>query len=233
MPITNGGPRAAYKVDRYSGSEERSTRNERPLKKDPAIKGRKRPALPPPEDAPKIAKQTQARIQKYEQLAETVKKVGSTFGVKRKDIVDAIERGDLDGSIMAFQRQAYATIMGLIPIAEGEYRKWKRESQAYALNAMVNLGRELAGDLAQSSDRARLAEVLTMEIIEPMFRALLQHIAQQSVTTKAYLAGKLKPNYEANAISHLDDSLKETAAYLQDQYQVVAQNITRQITGQE
>lgn len=229
MPIrSSGGSQAAYKVDRYKGADETA-----PIKKDPKIKAKKRPALPPPDDTPKVNKQTQSRIQKYEQLAETVKKVGSTFGVKRKDIVDAIERGDLDGSIMAFQRQAYATIMGLIPIAEGEYRKHKRESQAYALNAMVNLGRELAGDLAASSDRARLAEVLVMEIIEPMFRALLQHVAQQSVTSKAYLAGKLKPQFEANTTAHFDDALKETAGYLQSQYQVVSQNITRQITGQE
>lgn len=222
---TSGGSRAPYKVDRYAATDPRNQKH----------KGQggptKRPALPPPKDTPVVTKELTVRVQKYAALAETVKQVGTTFGVKRQDIIDAIERGDLDGSILTFQRQAYSTVIGLIPIAEAEYRRHKRESLAYALRALIDQGRELAQDLAASSDRAKLAETLVEEALDPMFKALMQHIMEQTVVAKGIVAGKLKPQHEAGFTAHMDDALKETAAYLQSTYQLVKQQITLTITG--
>lgn len=227
----SGGSRAAYKVDRYSSTDKRDP------KRKAAGGSTKRPALPRPKETddaaflPPVTKQTTKRIQQYEKLAETVRKVGSTFGVKKHDIIDAIERGDLDGSIVAFQRQAYSTVIGLIPLAEQEYKKHRRESLAYALKALIGEARELAQDLAASSDRARLADLIVEETLQPLFKGILQHIVEQNVVTKGLLAGKIAPQHAASVTAHLDDSMKETAAYLQSTYQLVAAQIKSNITG--
>jgi hypothetical protein len=245
MPVsTSGGSRAIYKVDRYGDGDQPKAA------KDQKIKAKRRPALAAkPDNEPTIkpaakkkpttaltvahvSKDTTKKVQQYEKLAETVRTVGSTFGVKRREIIEAIEKGDLDGSILGFQKQAYATIMGIIPIAEREYRKLKRESQAYALNALVGMGRELAQDLAASADRGRLAELLVSETLEPMFKAVLQHIVQQNIIMKGLLSGKVLTQHEANLTARMDDALKETAGYLQSTYQLISQQITKQITGQ-
>lgn len=226
MPaIDSGGSRSAYKIDRYDDRSKRSQKHK-------AAGGpTKRPALPPPAKDQKISRDTEARIQKYDKLAETVRRVGSTFGAKKTDIIAAIERGDLDGSIVTFQRQAYATVIGLIPIAEQEYKKHKRESLAYALKALIGEARDLAQDLAASSDRARLADLIVEETLQPLFKGILQHTVEQNVLLKGLLAGKVSPQHAANVTAHLDDALKDTAVYLQSTYKLVAQQIKNNIAG--
>lgn len=170
-------------------------------------------------------------LQKFDKLAETAERVQSTFGLRESQIMDLIEAGDIDGSIHAFQKQAYGTIINLIPIAEEEYRKGKRDHQAYVLNALISQSRELAADLMASGDRQSLAAAIVSEILEPTFKAILQFMMQEQMQLKAILTDKIFPQHQANAVHEIDSSLKNVAASMTSLYKMSADNITKKLLG--
>jgi len=179
----------------------------------------------------KRKKQQDRTLQKVDKLGSSMEKVKSTFGIKSREIQKFTNAGDIDNAILHFQRTAYSTLVAVIPIAEREYRKWKRDSQAYALNALIASARELASDLAASNNRANLAEQLLREGLDPMFRELLQYMAQQSVMQKAFLQDKVKPQHVANVTAKIDEELKDAAGYLQSIHQVISEQMRRAIQG--
>lgn len=183
-------------------------------------------------DAPKIDKAAQKRVDDYGKLAKTVREVGTTFGIRKTAIMEAVEAGNIDHAILQFQRQAYATIVNLIPIAEAEYIRDKREHQAYVLNAMISQGRELAADLAASGDSAQLAGLLIQEVIEPMFKALLQQFMQEQMQLKTLLADKFKPDMTADASREMDASIKRIASVMTDLYKSTAVQVNKKILGE-
>ncbi len=186
--------------------------------------------LPAPIKVNKTKKKS-TTLAKAEKLNTQIKKASSTFGIKQRQIQLAVENGEIDDAIMQFQRTAYSTLIAMIPIAEVEYRKWRRDNQAYALNALVQSARELASDLAASNDRSNLAEKLLRDALDPMFRELLQYVAQQSMLMKAFLQDKIKPQHINGVTAKIDMDLKDTAAYLQSVHGVVSEQIRRSIQG--
>lgn len=58
----------------------------------------------------------------------------------------------VEASSLLFYKASLGMIMDLIPIAEDAYRTSKKESAAYAVAAMVNLGRELNTDIKMADD---------------------------------------------------------------------------------
>lgn len=189
------------------------------------------PKLPPPEKAT-VRRETEKKIKKYGELAETVKQVGSTFGIRKREIMDAVDSGNIDHAVLQFQRQAYSTIVNLIPIAEKEYKKSKREHQAYVLNALISQGRELASDLMASGDRAQLADVLIREVLEPTFKALLQQMMQEQLQLKTILGDKLKPAFVPDASREMDDSLKRLAGCMTELFKSTSLQINKKLLGE-
>ena len=171
------------------------------------------------------------KLAQLEKLANTAEVVKSTFGIKRSEIARAIEDGNIDAAILTFQKQAYATILKLIPIAEKAYLKDKQDRQAYVLNALISQGRELAADLAASGDRAALVNTVATEILEPAFKGLLQDLLNEIIQTKALLAGKIKPQHESTATQILDDLVRAMAQHMSKTYTTTASSIGNTIIG--
>jgi hypothetical protein len=192
----------------------------------------KMPQLPAPEAPPKVTKALQNQVKQYGKLAETVKQVGSTFGIRRREIMEAVDAGNIDHAVLAFQRQAYSTIVNLIPIAEKAYKKHQREHQAYVLNSLISQGRELAADLMASGDRQQLAETLIREVIEPVFKALLQQFMQEQLQLKTILGDKLKPAFVPDASREMDESLKRVASIMNDLFRSTTTQINKKLLGE-
>jgi hypothetical protein len=190
--------------------------------------------LPPPEkkaNVPSVDRATEKKVKKFEELAETVKEVGSTFGIRKREIMDAVATGNIDHAVLQFQRQAYSTIVNLIPIAEKAYKKHQREHQAYVLNSLISQGRELASDLMASGDRAQLAEIIAREVLEPVFKSMLQQFMQEQLQLKTILGDKIKPQFSADASREMDNSLKRMAQVMNDMYKSTTQQINRKLLG--
>jgi hypothetical protein len=170
-------------------------------------------------------------VTKLTKLASAVREAGSTFGVRKSEIMEAIDAGDIDHAVLSFQRQAYATVMALIPIAEAEYRKHKRDHQAYVLNAMISQGRELAADLMASSDRQNLADAIVQEVLEPMFKGMLQQFMIEFLQLKAILGDKMQPAFIATVSLELDASIKRMAKIMTDMHKTTSDQIRRKLIG--
>jgi hypothetical protein len=178
-----------------------------------------------------VDKASAKQLSKYGDLADTVKKTASVFGIRKQEIMDAVAAGNTDHAILQFQRQAYSTIVNLIPLAEAAYIRDKRESQAYALNALISQGRELAHDLMASSDRQNLSRAIATEILEPVFKSLLQQILQEQLQLKAILGDKLKPQYISAASFEMDESIKRLAGLMTTLYQSTTEQINKKLLG--
>lgn len=189
-------------------------------------------ASDPKTHAPVVKKTTERRLKKYEELAKTVKKVGTTFGIRKNDIMVAIDSGNIDQAVLTFQRQAYATIVNLIPKAEAAYLREGREHQAYVLNALLSQGRELAADLMASGDRQQLADVLVNEVLAPTFKSIVQQLMLETIQTKAVLSDKIKPEYVSTVSMELDQSLKRLAGVLTDMYRTTADQTRKKLVGE-
>jgi hypothetical protein len=178
-----------------------------------------------------IDRGTERKIKKYDALAETVKSVGSTFGIRKREIMDAVAAGNIDHAVMHFTRQAYSTVVALIPIAEKAYKKHQREHQAYVLNALISQGRELAADLIATDDRKRLGETLVREILEPAFKNILQAQMQEQMQLKAILADKVQPKYAERTSTEMDESLKRVAGAMTTIFRTTSEQIAKKLLG--
>ena len=120
----------------------------------------------------------------------------------------------------------------MIPIAEKAYKKHQREHQAYVLNSLISQGRELASDLMASGDRAQLAEIIAREVLEPVFKSMLQQFMQEQLQLKTILGDKIKPQFSADASREMDNSLKRMAQVMNDMFRSTTQQINKKLLGE-
>lgn len=210
----------AFAVNRYAaGAEEGRSKTKKSRSTELAVV------------APKVDRDVERKIKKYGELAETVKSVGSTFGVRKREIMAAVQEGNIDHAVMHFTRQAYSTIVTLIPIAEKAYKKHQREHQAYVLNALISQGRELAADLVATDDRRRLGETLIKEILEPAFKNVLQQMMQEQLQLKVILSDKIQPKYTERVSAEMDESLKRVAGAMNLVFHATSEQISKKLLG--
>lgn len=151
--------------------------------------------------------------------AGQISKVSGAFGLKEASTITKLLRsGNIDGSIQMFQQTAYASIIKLISVAEAEYIKGRREHQAYVLNSLISTGRELAADVSASAARQDLANILAREVLEPMFRALLQDAMTEQVKMKAILSDKVPERHIDAVTREMDSSLKRIAEKMNEHF---------------
>lgn len=211
-----------FTVDRYSGKSKTSSR--------PTV-----PALLTPKAvdkaSAKASKKDRKQLEAVAKAIDVTESARKRFGLKATELAAQAHGGDVDGSVSNFTLQAYATIMALIPIAEREYRRGRREHQAYVLNSLVSQGRELGKDLRANDDRRRLGELVINEILEPAFRSMVQVLMQSNMTTKAMLSDKVTSGKEAAVSGALDEELRAQARELKILYTKTADQVRSKLIG--
>lgn len=171
-------------------------------------------------------------LKKTDKVDTSIIKMQSILGASGK-VVQAVESGDIDSAIIAFNKQAFATITALIPIAERAYKEDPRQSNAYAMSTMISAARELAQDLAASNDRAALAENILREMLEPMMKSLVQYYLQQSVLFKTFLTDKVPSNRHAVICAQLNQDARAFVEYMQIVYKTTADSMREVIQGEQ
>jgi hypothetical protein len=81
-------------------------------------------------------------------------------------------------------RAMLTMMLDIIPLAEQTFRKSKKESSAYALNALVNQARELSTDLRMSKDVEGQALFIKDLIITPIFKVFAQQLISETLNVK-------------------------------------------------
>jgi len=157
--------------------------------------------------------------------SEIVKKASTTFGVPSKQLYTMIQDGNVDQAIIVFQRQMLATVLRLIPIAENQYRKEKKEHTAYALNSLVSQARELSADIQASADRASVAEIIVTEYMMPTFRSLIETLVVETQALKAVLKSKVRTEAASAADTAVDELVRQVARSGNELFRVNAEAI--------
>lgn len=175
-------------------------------------------------------KTTGTALAKLNKQTALLKKASTTFGLPAKQLYAMIQEGQTDQAIIMFQRQMMATILRLIPIAEKQYRREKKEHTAYALNSLVSQARELAADIQSSADRAQVAEIIVNDMMMPTFRSFIETLVFETQTLKAALVSKTQPRFRTEVDLMVDTLVRQVATNGNELFRANA-NAIRDILG--
>lgn len=185
----------------------------------------------PPTRAAKTKTKSPVRaLAKIDKQSELLKKASTTFGIPSRQLYSMIQDGQVDQAIIEFQRQMLATVLRLIPIAERQYRKEKKEHTAYALNSLVSQARELSADIQSSADRSRVAEVIVTDMLLPTFRSFIESLVMETMTLKAVLKTKVRTEARDTVEVAVDNVVKQVAKNGNELFRVTA-NSVRDLLG--
>ena len=121
-----------------------------------------------------VGKDNAKKLRMTRKKAKTLKKLGGEFSRDIPDIFTLLDSNDNDTVQVQviFLKSALATVVDLIPYMEDQARKSRREQDAYALNSLISQGREIFSDLRSLSDTDKVADRISISVVDPMFTAL-------------------------------------------------------------
>lgn len=114
-------------------------------------------------------------------------------------------------------RALLAMVVSLIPVAEANYRSSRKESAAYALNALINQAREVSTDLRMAKDYEGQASFIRDNILSPIFRAFTQNLLNEHQHLKNTIDTAISREKEARKIkAELDDVTRSLGKFLSE-----------------
>lgn len=114
-------------------------------------------------------------------------------------------------------RALLAMVVSLIPVAEANYRSSRKESAAYALNALINQAREVSTDLRMAKDYEGQALFIRDNILSPIFRAFTQNLLNEHQHLKNTIDTSISRDKEARKIkAELDDVTRSLGKFLSE-----------------
>lgn len=151
------------------------------------------------------------------------------FGKDSSRVQDLISNNDSDSAIELAQKSMLKMMIGLIPIAETQYREFKNERAAYALNALVSQSRELIADIQSTKDRSLVADAIIANVIHPTFISIGQFIIDSNRYLRKDLAEVVDAKDMANVTSALDKNMRSIGQYLQQTVDMLNERIQKML----
>lgn len=145
------------------------------------------------------------------------------------DIVRLLDTGVQDGAISAINKAMLVSILDLLPVAIDKYKRTGLEFHAYALGALVTQIRGLITDLQAGRDRASIAERINTIHLKGAFLLIIQHMADQTITLKSFVADKTLPHHGKAVAAELDGNLRALSRYMNEVYEDTADKIRQSL----
>ena len=112
------------------------------------------------------------------------------------------------------------SVLSLIPIAEENYRKYRVDRSAYALNTYINQVREIANDMRSVRDfEGQAARIVN--IVRQQFTMIASNLIDENYKLKKELIGSVTPKRRARLEKLLDDMVKAHGRYLNESVKAV------------
>jgi hypothetical protein len=140
----------------------------------------------------------------------------SIFQESVKEIQDMIEVGDNDSGLLRLQKSALKTLIDLLPYAERTYRNDPRQSNAYAINALVSQIREMSNDLRSDTTKSQMIQERLTLAIQPIFHGNVQTLIDTMYFLKRGLASHVKRTSLERVEELIDNATKDMGKSLQD-----------------
>lgn len=174
----------------------------------------------------KDKKKAEKQISKY---AKDASDIYALFGKDAKNIQKLIDSKDDDNMIISSQRALLKMLVDLIPIAEDNYREYRSERSAYALNALVSQSRELMQDIVSSQDRSRVADIIIYNILQPAILTLGQFVIENNHQTKKHMSEVVDVKDLRDMKDVLDKSAINLGGYLNTFYEDLKERIAKEL----
>lgn len=152
------------------------------------------------------------------------------FKKESKKIRDFIESKEDDSAVMMAQRGLLSMLIDLIPVAEASYRNDPRQGQSVALNSLISQIRELIHDIQSTSDRARVADSIVYNIIQPMMLSFGQFVVDNNYQTKRDLSELVDVRQKRELDSVMNKQAKALGSYMQTFFEDIKTRITKELS---
>lgn len=157
---------------------------------------------------------------------EEIEKLSSVFGMPSKDIQKLINSDKTDSAISYFQNQMFKALVNLIPKAEAAYTKDPKQSNAYALNVLIETSRKLVQDIRATSDRNSVAKQVVNELMLPSFRTCIQDMIAEHFLLKS----KLKSLVSSKDRRLLESSVDDCARVVAEKMSIIGKNLADNVS---
>lgn len=111
-----------------------------------------------------------------------------------------------DDATRNMNRASLALVLSLIPVAEVEYRRSQKQSNAYALNAFIDQARELTEDLRTMTDADNQAGFIAERVIRPLFLNLGQNLLTEVSNLKSTVDTEVSHRGEGKMVKQAIDA---------------------------
>lgn len=120
-----------------------------------------------------------------------------------------------DKGVNQFQLMSLKMLVDLIPYAEKEYRRDPRQSNAYAINALVTQIRELISDLQAEDNTLELINKIVLSIVQPVTQKIAGSLIEFNFAVKTQIKGDLKDGHYERVEREIDNATKDLARQIQ------------------
>jgi len=127
-----------------------------------------------------------------------------------------IDHSDTSNGIDVFQATALKTLIELIPYAEKQYREDPRQSNAYAINALITQIRELITDVTAKDDSTQLLMTILSQILQPAFLQLGQILLDNQHQMFLEMSRHIKTGQETKVRNIVNTNTKDIGRQFQD-----------------
>lgn len=175
----------------------------------PRLKKREKQVLDLDDLAEKQAELVENLIEIDEEEEGQIKsdRFAKEFKKLRKKVGSENEHFNADNSHIEMLRAMQSMLIDIIPLAEQVFRKSKKESSAYALNALLNQAREISTDLKMSKDFDGQANFIKEMILNPVFKVFAQHLIAENIYLKNEIDTHVSNRKEAKRIKEAVDKM--------------------------
>lgn len=120
-----------------------------------------------------------------------------------------------DKGVNQFQLMSLKMLVDLIPYAEREYRRDPRQSNAYAINALVTQIRELISDLQAEDNTLELINKIVLTIVQPVTQKIAGSLIEFNFAIKTSIKGDLLEGRDERVNREIDNATKDVARQIQ------------------
>lgn len=155
---------------------------------------------------------------KIRQAKKAMRHLEGTFKEYVPEATMLLERENLGSSAQLIQRGMLMTLLSNIPLAENAYQERPSQSNAIALQALINSGRDVLAEIEQQNDGSELLTQLMNEILLPNFQEIAHHLVMALFQLRADMQNIVPNNMRPVVDTKFNEISTEIRGYLSDKF---------------
>ncbi len=157
-------------------------------------------------------------LQKLRDAKRSMRNLEGTFKKYSPEAAMLIEREQIGSSAQLIQRGMLMMLLDSIPIAEDAYHSRPSQSNAIALQALINTGRDVLAEIEQTNDGTELLSALMNEVMLPNFHEIAHHLVMALFHLREQVQNVVPDNMRRVVDGKFNDIAQEIRVYLSEKF---------------